>query len=182
MPNRLFYLLFGQVHFLYNWYQVNFYCCQYFEEISLLTAKGVDSDQTPRSAASDLCLHYLTMSHLWDARLKWVNPLLLARSITLNSGLRSDNRYVRGYKQTKANFPFICDSFRWTVVNSPKLFLNCLLAQLRLWPMPTKIHILVRMQNNMEVLTGFIFYIRSLVKLTIIDIFFSTNIKSLQRQ
>ena len=29
-------------------------------------------DQTPRSAASDLGLHCLPISHLWDARLKWV--------------------------------------------------------------------------------------------------------------
>ena len=33
---------------------------------------SVDPDQTPQNAASDLCLHYLPMSLLWDARLKWV--------------------------------------------------------------------------------------------------------------
>ena len=36
-------------------------------------AKSVDSDQTPRSAASDLGLHYLPISRLGDARHKWDN-------------------------------------------------------------------------------------------------------------
>ena len=39
-------------------------------------ANSVDSDQTPRSVASDLGLHCLPMSLLWDARLKWVNWIL----------------------------------------------------------------------------------------------------------
>ena len=34
-----------------------------------LNANSVDPDQTPRSAASDLGLHGLPMSFLWDARL-----------------------------------------------------------------------------------------------------------------
>ena len=45
----------------------------YFVEIHVLNANSADPDQTPRSAASDLGLHCLLMSHLWDARLKWVN-------------------------------------------------------------------------------------------------------------
>ena len=32
-----------------------------------------DPDQKPRSAPSDLDLHYLPMSQKWDARLIWVN-------------------------------------------------------------------------------------------------------------
>ena len=44
-----------------------------FEETIELNANSVYSDQMPRSAASDLGLHCLSMSHLWDARLKWVN-------------------------------------------------------------------------------------------------------------
>ena len=32
----------------------------------------VDPEQTPHSLASDLDLLYLSMSHLWDARHKWV--------------------------------------------------------------------------------------------------------------
>ena len=39
----------------------------------VINANSVDPDQTPRSAASDLGLHRLLMSHLWDARHKWVN-------------------------------------------------------------------------------------------------------------
>ena len=35
-------------------------------------ANSVDPDQTPHSAASDLGLHCLPMSPLWDARHKWV--------------------------------------------------------------------------------------------------------------
>ena len=43
-----------------------------FVEISETNANSVDRDQTPRSAASDLGLHCLPVSLLWDARLKWV--------------------------------------------------------------------------------------------------------------
>ena len=43
-----------------------------FVERSEFNANSVDPDQTPRSVASDLGLHYLPMSHLWDARHKWV--------------------------------------------------------------------------------------------------------------
>ena len=32
-----------------------------------------DPDQTPHFAASDLGLHYLTVSLFWDARHKWIN-------------------------------------------------------------------------------------------------------------
>ena len=42
----------------------------YFEWIFLL-ANSEDSDQKPRSAASDLGLHYLPMSQKWDARVIW---------------------------------------------------------------------------------------------------------------
>ena len=34
---------------------------------------SLDPDQKPRSAASDLGLHCIPMSPLWDARHKWVN-------------------------------------------------------------------------------------------------------------
>ena len=40
-------------------------------EIPVFNANSVDPDQTPRSAASDLGLHCLPMSLLWDARHKW---------------------------------------------------------------------------------------------------------------
>ena len=45
---------------------VAFYC------MSVVNANSVDPDQTPRKAASDLSLHCLPISHLWDARHKWV--------------------------------------------------------------------------------------------------------------
>ena len=41
-------------------------------EIPVLNANSVDPDQMLHSAASDLGLHCLQRSHLWDARLKWV--------------------------------------------------------------------------------------------------------------
>ena len=44
-----------------------------FVEISEFNAVSVDIDQTPRSAASDLGLHCLTVALLRGARLKWVN-------------------------------------------------------------------------------------------------------------
>ena len=42
-------------------------CCI---EIPVSNANSVDPDQTPQNAASDLCLHCLPMSLLWDARHK----------------------------------------------------------------------------------------------------------------
>ena len=42
-------------------------------EISVLCAKTVDTDQTPHLAASDLGLHCLPVSLLWNARHKWIN-------------------------------------------------------------------------------------------------------------
>ena len=44
-----------------------------FIEMPLVNANSIDPDQTPRSAASDLGLHCLPMSHLRDARHKLVN-------------------------------------------------------------------------------------------------------------
>ena len=37
--------------------------------IDFLLANSEDPDQPPRSAAADLGLHYLPMSHKWDAKL-----------------------------------------------------------------------------------------------------------------
>ena len=42
-------------------------------EMPVINADSVDPDQTLHSAASDLGLHCLLMSHLWDARHKWGN-------------------------------------------------------------------------------------------------------------
>ena len=45
----------------------------WFTEIPVLNTNSVDPDQMPHFAASDLGLHCLPMSLLWDARHKWVN-------------------------------------------------------------------------------------------------------------
>ena len=50
-------------------------------EISEFNANSEDPDQTPRSAASDLGLHCLPMSFLWDAMLKWVKSNIVSRHI-----------------------------------------------------------------------------------------------------
>ena len=47
--------------------------CYCFIEIPVLYANSVGPDQMPRSAASDLGLHCLPMSLLWDARHNWVD-------------------------------------------------------------------------------------------------------------
>ena len=41
-------------------------------EIPVPNANSIDTDQTPRAASSDLGLHCLPMSLLWDARPKWI--------------------------------------------------------------------------------------------------------------
>ena len=46
-----------------------------FIEIPVSNAKRVDPYQTPRFPASDLRLHCLPISLLWDAWHKWVNTL-----------------------------------------------------------------------------------------------------------
>ena len=45
----------------------------HFIEIHECNANSVDPDQMLHSVASDLGLHCLPMSFLWDARHKWVN-------------------------------------------------------------------------------------------------------------
>ena len=44
-----------------------------FIEIPVLNAISVDTNQTPRSAASVLCFHCLSVPLVWKARHKWVN-------------------------------------------------------------------------------------------------------------
>ena len=44
--------------------------------MSELKANSVGPDQMPRSAASELGLHCLPMSLLWNARRKWVKRIL----------------------------------------------------------------------------------------------------------
>ena len=52
-----------------------FFVFSCFVEISALNANSIDPDQMPHSAASDLGLHWLWMSHLWDARQRWVKQI-----------------------------------------------------------------------------------------------------------
>ena len=51
-------------------------------ESPVLSAKSLDPDQTPRSAASDLGLHCLPMSILWDTRYKWVKTTVNSSPFT----------------------------------------------------------------------------------------------------
>ena len=59
---------------------------------------------------------------------------------------------VRDNLQTKADFPFICNSFRWMVANYRKLFLSCLLAHPKWRPMRIILCMLVR-TKKMEAFT-----------------------------
>ena len=42
---------------------------------SCIESNHIDPDQIPSSAASDLCLHCLAMSLLWDAGHNWIKCL-----------------------------------------------------------------------------------------------------------
>ena len=77
----------------------------------MLNVNSVDPDQTPHSVASDLDLHSLPMSQLWDVKHKWVNQLWesanqVGRHITLKQRSLEDNlleisRYVFWGKSKK---------------------------------------------------------------------------------
>ena len=54
-------------------YVVGFLALPYFIDIPVVYANGVDPDQTPQNAASDLGLHCLPVSILWDAMHKLIN-------------------------------------------------------------------------------------------------------------
>ena len=73
MPSGLFYLssLDQSISSLRSVWSV--FIITMFIEMPVVNANIVDPDQTLRSAASDLGLHYLSMSNLWDARHKWVH-------------------------------------------------------------------------------------------------------------
>ena len=70
MPSRLFYFsaLDESISIIRDVYLVFLSSC--FIYIPVLNANSVDLDNTLRSAASDLDLHCLPISHLLDARLK----------------------------------------------------------------------------------------------------------------
>ena len=69
MPNGLFYLHSSNrpISNIRGVWLVVFFLSPCFIEIPVFNANSVDPDQTPRSAASDLGLHCLLMSLLWDA-------------------------------------------------------------------------------------------------------------------
>ena len=52
---------------------------------NILQENSGNLDQTPQSAASDLGLHCLPMSHKKDARLIWVNPIAQRGLVTLTA-------------------------------------------------------------------------------------------------
>ena len=53
----------------------DFVLLPYLKDISVFNANSVDSDQTPRPAASDLDLYCLPMSLLWDSRYKLLREI-----------------------------------------------------------------------------------------------------------
>ena len=53
----------------------------------------------PHSTVSDLGLHCLPMSLLWDARLKWVKNLLIQIQSNLN-GLNTDGSFSMAYSNS----------------------------------------------------------------------------------
>ena len=64
--------LFGQVYFQIKGSLVVFLEIPYLIEIPVLNANSADPDQMLLSAVSYLGLHCLSMSLLWDSRLKWI--------------------------------------------------------------------------------------------------------------
>ena len=77
MPNDIFYLYYsdGSISNIKGVWLV--FIVAMFYRNSCFNANSVDPDQTPHSAASDLCLDCLRMSLLWDARVKWVKTDLV---------------------------------------------------------------------------------------------------------
>ena len=49
-----------------------------------LFANSGDPDQTPHSAASDLGLHCLPITHLWVSRLQWVKLCSVSRHVFID--------------------------------------------------------------------------------------------------
>ena len=72
MPNGLFYLSFWDRSISNRRDVWLVLIIIVFIAIPVSNANSVDPDQTPRSVASDLGLHCLKISLLWDPRQKWV--------------------------------------------------------------------------------------------------------------
>ena len=60
------------IHYKYKRCLVSLYYFPCFIKSPVFNANSVDPDQTPRSAASDLGLHCLPVSLLWEGRRKWL--------------------------------------------------------------------------------------------------------------
>ena len=68
-----------------------------FVEIPVINANSVDPDQSPHSGVSDLGLHCLPMSLLWDSMHKWVKvPSKLCKR------RHSKNIYFLFFKENKS--------------------------------------------------------------------------------
>ena len=80
MPSGLFYLSSLDRSISNSRVSRQFLLLPCFLEIHVFNANSVGPDQTPRSAASDLDLHCLLMSLLWDARHKWVKTDFIVAS------------------------------------------------------------------------------------------------------
>ena len=85
MENSIRHKWVNSVHFQYKRCLGSFIITM-FIGIPVFNANSVDPDQTPRTAASDLGIHFLPMSHLWDARFKWANwfALLITKTCLYN--------------------------------------------------------------------------------------------------
>ena len=58
--------------FIIEWVSGFFLVLKYIMKIPVFNANSIDPDQTPRSVASALGLHCLSMFFKWDAGHKWV--------------------------------------------------------------------------------------------------------------
>ena len=67
MPSRIFYLIIWAVPFSVQRVSGLLFLLLLLVENSAFNANSADPDQTPHSVASDLGLHCLPMSPLWDA-------------------------------------------------------------------------------------------------------------------
>ena len=90
-------------------------------EIPVCNAYGVDPDQTPRSVASDLGLHCLPVSHLWDVGHKLsysfrINPFSEGRKGNKLFPF-SVNLFSGGRKGSKLLPPPECASIPLTLLN-----------------------------------------------------------------
>ena len=62
-----------------------------------LFANIVDPDQTPRSAASDLSLHFLPVTLLGVSRLQWVNMLPRRNNVSNNLVWSQSTGFAKEY-------------------------------------------------------------------------------------